>query len=191
MSIKLNGSNSGFTELDAPAVAGSNTITLPAGNGSANQYLRNGSTAGTLEFADGGKILQVVQATKTDGFASGSTSYTDITGLSASITPTSSSNKVLVRVAVMVGTGNTANDNHMRVLRGSTNILTTDYIVRSDESTSACKEYTIEVLDSPSTTSSTTYKVQGKVESNEIFVNRRGDSSVMGQSTVTLMEVAA
>ena len=191
MSIKLNGSNSGFTELDAPAVAGSNTITLPAGNGSANQYLRNGSTAGTLEFADGGKILQVVQATKTDGFASGSTSYTDITGLSASITPSSSSNKVLVRVAVMVGTGNTANDNHMRVLRGSTNILTTDYIVRSDESTSACKEYTIEVLDSPSTTSSTTYKVQGKVESNEIFVNRRGDSSVMGQSTVTLMEVAA
>ena len=51
MSLKLNGSNSGFTELDAPATAGSNTITLPASNGSADQFLKNGSTAGTLEFA--------------------------------------------------------------------------------------------------------------------------------------------
>ena len=195
MSIKLKGSTAGSVALDAPAntsPSGSDiALTLPIDAGSANQYLKNGSTAGALEFADGGKILQVVQATKTDGFATSSTSYTDITGLSSSITPASSSNKVLVRVCVMIGTGSTSNDNRIRVLRGSTNILTTDYIVRSDESTSACKEYTIEVLDSPSTTSSTTYKVQGKVESNEIFVNRRGDSSVMGQSTVTLMEVSA
>lgn len=194
MSIKLKGSTAGSVALDAPAntsPSGSDiSFTLPIADGSSGQVLTtNGS--GALSFANEGKILQVVQATKTDGFATSSTSYTDITGLSSSITPTSSSNKVLVRVCVMIGTGNTANDNHIRVLRGSTNILTTDYIVRSDESTSACKEYTIEVLDSPSTTSSTTYKVQGKVESNEIFVNRRGDSSVMGQSTVTLMEVSA
>lgn len=51
MTLRLNGSNSGFTEVKAPATAGSNTITLPTGNGSANQYLKNGSTAGTLEFA--------------------------------------------------------------------------------------------------------------------------------------------
>ena len=52
MTLRLNGSNSGFTEVKAPATAGSNTITLPTSNGSANQVLRNGSTAGTLEFGD-------------------------------------------------------------------------------------------------------------------------------------------
>ena len=50
MTLRLNGSNSGFTEVKAPATAGSNTITLPTSNGSANQYLKNGSTAGALEF---------------------------------------------------------------------------------------------------------------------------------------------
>ena len=138
-----------------------------------------------------GGIIQVVQVTKTDQFATSSTSYTDVTGLSASITPTRSDSKILVRVCVMIGTGNTANDNFIRVLRGSTNILTTDYCVRNDEGTSNNTEYTIEVLDSPSTTSQTTYKLQGKAETNEIFVNRRGDPSVtMGQSTITLMEVS-
>ena len=132
-----------------------------------------------------------MQVTKTDQFSTSSTSYVDVTGLSASITPTRSDSKILVRVCVMIGTGNTANDNFIRVLRGSTNILTTDYCVRNDEGTSNNTEYTIEVLDSPSTTSQTTYKLQGKAETNEIFVNRRGDPSVtMGQSTITLMEVS-
>ena len=92
----------------------------------------------------------------------------------------------------MIGTGNTANDNFIRVLRGSsTNILTTDYCVRNDEGTSNNTEYTIEVLDSPGTTSAVTYKLQGKAETNEIFVNRRGSPTVtMGQSTITLMEVS-
>lgn len=51
MTLRLNGSSSGFTEINAPAAAGSNTLVLPTSNGSANQILRNGSTAGTLEFA--------------------------------------------------------------------------------------------------------------------------------------------
>ena len=51
MTLRLNGSSSGFTEIDAPAAAGSNTLTLPTSNGSADQFLKNGSTAGTLEFA--------------------------------------------------------------------------------------------------------------------------------------------
>ena len=50
MTLRLNGSNSGFTEVKAPATAGSNTITLPTSNGSADQYLANGSTAGELTF---------------------------------------------------------------------------------------------------------------------------------------------
>ena len=48
MTLRLNGSSSGFTEIDAPAAAGSNTLTLPTSSGSAFQSLRNGSTAGSL-----------------------------------------------------------------------------------------------------------------------------------------------
>ena len=50
MTLGLNGSTSGYTEIDAPAVAGSNTLTLPTGAGSANQLLKNGATAGSLAF---------------------------------------------------------------------------------------------------------------------------------------------
>ena len=50
--VRLNGSTSGYTELSAPAVANNNSIALPTGNGSAYQILRNGATAGSLEYAD-------------------------------------------------------------------------------------------------------------------------------------------
>jgi len=50
MTLRLNGSTSGYTEIDAPAVAGSNTLVLPTGNGSSGQYLQtNGS--GALSWA--------------------------------------------------------------------------------------------------------------------------------------------
>jgi hypothetical protein len=51
MTLRLNGSTSGYTEIDAPAVAGSNTLVLPTGAGSANQFLKNGSTAGSLGWS--------------------------------------------------------------------------------------------------------------------------------------------
>ena len=68
MSLRLSGSTSGYAEIDAPAVAGSNTLVLPASNGSAYQFLRNGATAGTTEFA----------AAITSGTAVASTSGTSI-----------------------------------------------------------------------------------------------------------------
>ena len=73
MTLRLNGATSGYTEIDAPAVAGSNTLVLPGSNGSAYQFLRNGATAGTTEFA--GSI--------TSGTAVASTSGTsiDFTGI--------------------------------------------------------------------------------------------------------------
>ena len=51
MSLRLNGSTSGYTEIDAPAIAGNNTLVLPTTNGAANQLLKNGSTPGVLEYA--------------------------------------------------------------------------------------------------------------------------------------------
>ena len=134
-----------------------------------------------------GGIIQVVQTIKTDGFATTSTSFVDVTGYSASITPTSASNKVLVRVVACTGNGQANSDNQIRVLRGSTVITTNDTTVRSD-SISENHSYVIEILDSPSTTSATTYKVQGKVENNEIFFNRRNNLDSGGESSITLME---
>ena len=135
-----------------------------------------------------GGIIQMVQSIKTDTFATTSTSFVDV-GLSASITPTSSSNKVLVRAVVCAGNGQSGSDNKIRVLRGSTVITTNNVFVRN-ASISETETYVIEILDSPSTTSATTYKVQGNVETNEIFVNRRNNLDTMGESSITLMEVS-
>ena len=135
-----------------------------------------------------GGIIQMVQSIKTDTFATTSTSFVDV-GLSASITPTSSSNKVLVRAVVCAGNGQSGSDNKIRVLRGSTVITTNNVFVRN-ASISETETYVIEILDSPSTTSATTYKVQCLAETNEIFVNRRNNLDTMGESSITLMEVS-
>ena len=52
MSVRLNGSTSGYTELDAQASPGNNTLKFPASNGAARQAMRNGAIPGTMEFAD-------------------------------------------------------------------------------------------------------------------------------------------
>ena len=66
MTLRLNGSTSGYTEIDAPAVAGSNTLVLPTGNGSADQALvTNGS--GTLSFADRGRMVLATAQNSTSG----------------------------------------------------------------------------------------------------------------------------
>ena len=68
MTLRLNGTT-GFTEVKAPASAGNNTITLPTSNGSANQYLKNGSTAGTLEFGTGYQTQLFTSVATTSGSA--------------------------------------------------------------------------------------------------------------------------
>lgn len=66
MTLRLNGSTSGYTEIDAPAIAGSNTLVLPGGNGSANQVLAtNGS--GTLSFVDRGRMVLETAKASTSG----------------------------------------------------------------------------------------------------------------------------
>ena len=145
-------------------------------------------SGGIVSGASGG-IIQVVQTIKTDNFATTSTSFVDVTSLSASITPSTSSNKVLVRAVVCAGTGASGSDNKIRVLRGSTVITTNNTFVRNS-AISETEIYVIEILDSPSTTSATTYKVQALAETNEVFVNRRNNVDTMGESSITLIEVS-
>lgn len=107
MTLRLKGSSSGFTEINAPAAAGSNTLILPTSNGSANQFLKNGGTAGTLEFASlsiaagdlpTGTILQIQQTHVNTTSSQSITADTraEVSGLSVNITPISSSSDMLV-----------------------------------------------------------------------------------------------
>ena len=150
-----------------------------------------------------GAVLQVVQVTKTDTFTSTNTSFTDITGLSASITPSSTSNKVLVNASIQVG-GSATSRGALKLLRGSTDIYIGDAggsrtratIFTHPRGGAHVMSASIVFLDSPSSTSSTTYKIQADVESGQtLTINRSGDDVdnsgyYRTPSSITLMEIA-
>jgi hypothetical protein len=165
-------------------------------------------TAAKLASGVGGKVLQVVSTTKSDTFTSTADTFTDITGLSVSITPTSSSSKILVFVNI-VGGSNTAGILCMfRLVRGSTAIGVGNTVsgytsasvggLRSAQDYNASWTASWNYLDSPSTTSSTTYKVQGSNEATAYTfrINSTGSDnasqvfSYRGASTITVMEIA-
>lgn len=146
-----------------------------------------------------GKLLQVVSTTKTDIFSTTSTSYTDVSGLSVSITPTSSSSKILVIVTVAWSQQSGPADGYIQLLRGSTAIgnstgtSNASFASVSGGVNADCEQVSINYLDSPSTTSSTTYKIQTRTSNGSYsnYVNRRGfDTANGGSSTITVMEIA-
>jgi hypothetical protein len=112
MSLRLNGSTSGYTELDAGAVAGNNTIKMPTANGSAYQVLRNGATAGTTEFAD-----NIVSGTAKDYNWNGLTTNTviDFTGIPSWVK----------RVTVMIADVSTNSANASLLQFGSSGVIQT------------------------------------------------------------------
>ena len=136
-----------------------------------------------------GKVLQVVTATSGQA-TTNSTSYSD-TGLTASITPASSSNKVLVNVNLPGQKYDTNNDLgiNLKLLRGSTELdIITLYGGFTGSSVYAGFCYSMVHLDSPSSTSSTTYKVTmaSTVSSNSVYVGNN-----TGACTISLMEISA
>ena len=158
-----------------------------------------------------GSVLQVVQAYITVVFSTTTnTAFVDITGLSVSITPTSASSKILVMATLTdCSTSSASGDGMFQVLRGSTAIgnadsggtapvmgYVTTYLAASANMTDAV---VFNYLDSPATTSSTTYKVQCRLWSNSgsgldgtLFVGRRNNNgSFISPSSITLMEIAA
>jgi hypothetical protein len=166
------------------------------------------STAGTtIQNSSGnpilrqtGSVLQVVSTFKNDTFSSASTTFVDITGLSVSITPTSTTSTILILVTsnFSANTGNAPTA--FNLVRNSTNIATpataptyngtvTPYIAGniSDQSV----PWSVSFLDSPATTSATTYKVQGRGSAGTFYVNRRATADFNGTSSITVMEIAA
>jgi hypothetical protein len=193
MTLRLNGSTSGYTEIDAPAVAGSNTLVLPTGNGTSGQVLTtNGS--GALSWGGAGKILQVVNATYSTETGSSSSTFAD-TGLTVTITPTSSSSKILVLVN-QAGCWKVTNNTYLflRLLRGSTSIVDFERLAGYTNSTAAnaIGSCSLSYLDSPATTSATIYKTQFASGQNSTTVYvQTATASISSASTITLMEVAA
>ena len=161
-------------------------------------------------LAPGGGILQVVQAVKTDTFTTNSTSFTTVTGLSASITPKSTTSKIMVFSQITHGLGNNSAYGFFKVTRGGTDIYRGDAggsnrvrAVFGGYSTADMKEATLSgsimYLDSPATTSSVTYQVEARVGvAGTVTVNLSPEDAAVdnanrgrGASSITLLEVAA
>ena len=158
-----------------------------------------------LPSGSSGGIVQVKSVTKTDGdFSTASTSYTDVTGLSVAITPTRSDSKILI-FANLHGVGDSSTQAYFRFMRDSTAIcvgtdvgnrvsatLGSMYTDQSNDTNSCSQQF----LDSPSTTSSVTYKIQCRTQgSGSIYINRSvtdQNAATSGRftSSLTVMEVS-
>jgi len=143
--------------------------------------------------------INVKQSFKTDVFTSSSThtTFQDITGLSVQITPTFSDSKVLV-IASLNLSNSVASATHMMVklLRGSTVLgvpSSGSNPATAADSTAGntfIAQLNICYLDSPATTSLTTYKIQGaSTNNNAWYCNQRGDGATVQSSSITVMEI--
>lgn len=211
MAITLNGST-GIVEANIADNA--ITVNKIASDAVTTAKIATGAVSAT-DLASGaaranfgaGAILQVVQSFKTNTWSAGQVEWVDVTGLSATITPTSSSSKILVMLTInYCNTG--GGSNGFRLMRDSTPIGIAD-AAGSRPRFSTCNldgmpggttlmlTTTVEYLDSPNTTSSTTYKTQAFARySGSLYVNYsatdRDNASYDARSvsSITLMEIA-
>ena len=154
----------------------------------------------------GGGIIQVVSTTKSDNFTTTNSSFTDITGFSATITPISTSSKILVLFGVFASNSTTGGRFFVRMLRGTDAICIGDQrgnrtrVTGTSETAGGggnMKCFSGNHLDSPATASAITYKLQfscpdgGTTQLNAS--NADSDSSSYGNtaSYLTVMEVSA
>jgi hypothetical protein len=145
--------------------------------------------------ATAGQVIQVVSTAKTTPFTTTSTSFTDVTDLSVSITPASASNKILIFVNFVSSNSGNSRLQYFNLVRGATNIAQPTTIGSSfaqyNNSGDDLDNVAFHFLDSPSTTSSTTYKIQTKTNNgdNTITVGDRNSSDLDSVSTITVMEI--
>jgi hypothetical protein len=180
------------TAGDIIYATGSGAVTR-LGIGSTGQVLKVAAGVPSWGTDAAGKVLQVVSATTSTAVSNSTNTFAD-TGLTATITPSSATSKVLVifsQNGVSKNTGNTQSRISLRLMRGATNISSVgDYFLYDGTNLEIVGE-TISgnVLDAPATTSATTYKTQ--------FMNPANAANVSVQllnthnSTITLLEIGA
>jgi hypothetical protein len=157
--------------------------------------------------AGGGKVLQVVQGTLTTTATTSSTSYTD-TGLTASITPSATTSKILIIVSAPMSKNDGGHGFFATITNGSgTNLIVptspgirTVGFTRQEGFTGAqytALPFSFTYLDSPASVSSQTYKLQYRVTSggtaaiNRMATDLNSTDYFAGISTITLMEIGA
>jgi hypothetical protein len=205
MSIVINGTGS----ISGIAVGGLPDGTVDAGTLATNsvdsaELIDGAVDAAHLASGVGGKVLQVVSVTKTDTFSSSTTSWTDITGFTATITPTSTSSKIFVTVTGYAG-GDTNRFAYLKVQRNGTDVGIGDS--RNDGTPKRCLcdlgdsphdvdvgyAFTGSFLDSPASTSALTYKTQMWVIAGTYLIGGSKSESDGNRSatpsTITLMEI--
>jgi hypothetical protein len=141
------------------------------------------------------RILQVVSTVKDDVFTTNSSSFVDVTGLSVSITPQSTSNKILV-FATISANGDSANIYSLNLLRNGTNIAQPS--AGANKATFqgiqqlAQQTETIVFLDSPASIAAQTYKFQAKVNGGNFYINRASAAAdYTSISSITVLEISA
>ena len=153
------------------------------------------ATASGLGIGGVGKIGQVVNVNKTDTFNSSSGSYVDVTGLSASITPSATTSKIFVNLTLYVSNDTQTSNTFAKIVRDSTGLQESINRI-PQEAQAVYRTYNISMthLDSPSSTSALTYKLQMLTNAGTFYVNRaanQGGFSGTHTATLTLMEVLA
>jgi hypothetical protein len=156
-----------------------------------------------------GKVAQVLSTLKTDTFSTTSTTDVTVTGLSQAITPSSATSKVLITVSLAAGVSNVNSDlvcfglsgGNTATYRGDTagTRQRTVHWIRRDGTDIAAQTnmpMTMVYLDSPATTSATTYNVIARCVNGTGHVNRSGTDTNNGEwarsaSTITVMEILA
>jgi len=197
--IQGDASGTGDFTIAAPNSNTDRTLTLPDVTGT---VLTSGSNA---DFP-AGSVLQVVSTEKSDQFTTTSTTFVDITGMSATITPTSSSSKILIIFSVgLVGNSTAGQFVYLKVNRDPSGLVSigdqASARARVSAGNGGTQPYsnsslTITNLDSPSTTSAVTYNIQIRSQTTGTAkFNSRGDdadSTAYGRSSasLTLMEIA-
>jgi hypothetical protein len=199
---------SAWTNLDTTGMVNPMTTTgdtIYSSSGSTPARLGIGSTGNVLTVAGGvptwaapaggGKVLQVVSAVTSTETQVTTTTFTD-SSLTCSITPTSSSSKILVLTSQVFGIGQ-SNDNAFTaaaliLLRGSTTVYRPGSSSNYEWSQGITRKFTnpIVYLDSPATTSSITYKTQIKLLGTPAGASVTAQSGT-AESSIVLMEIGA
>lgn len=181
--IRLTGSTSGYAEITPSAIAGDVQLVLP-------------STAGTLDRLNrAGNILQVVGSSYSTSTSRSVNSFAD-TGLTATITPTSSSSKVLVLLS-QNGCAKTTNNTSigLRLLANGVQLIGLEGLAGSTGTSTNNYFGSISTvyLHSPNTTSAVTYKTTFASQGNSasVFVQADSGGGDLATSTITLLEIAA
>mgnify|MGYP001288760595 len=201
MPVSINGNTGVITGLAVGGLPdGVVDADMLASNAVSSGKIASGAiTSAKLASGVGGKILQVKQTFKNDTASTSSGSFSDISGLTVSITPSATSSKILYTGGLyLAGSGSEANFRLKRTIGGTATDISVSSVLDDDADGSfahgggsryASRAW--EFLDSPNTTSAITYGIKWRVHSGTTYLNRTWDSGWFhGASAITVMEIA-